>query len=201
MGAFLPSLLSVDLKLFEKKKKSIKGKKKKGLRKKSVSPLILSLQVQVQVQDHSMGWQASHSLPWPVPPRPCRAWQPLPSVAVPTVPPKLASLPSSEPFLRWPGKTPASSCTDRWACAETTSSLVLPTQLSSLSLPLGEEEHWEESPLLSDPPGHITGKSLVPALGTSPGHFDVVFWLVLGPASLLLCPGLSCVFFPRLQKP
>lgn len=40
-------------------------------------------------------------------------------------------------------------------------------------------------------------KSLAPTLGTSPGHFDVVFWLVLGPLPLLLCPGL---FLPVLLK-
>lgn len=142
-----------------------------------------------------MGWQASHSSPWLVPPlptkrgSPCRLWQ------------SQLCLPSWHRFraLTWAGKTPASSCTDRWACAETTSSLVLPTWLPSAFLSQ-EEEHWEESPPPSDPPGCITGKSLAPALGTSAGHFDVVFWLVLGPASLLLCLGLFLRVLPKASE-
>lgn len=49
--------------------------------------------------------------------------------------------------------------------------------------------------------GALRRKSLALTLGTSPGHFDVVFWPVLGPVSLLLCPGLYCMFFPRLRRP
>lgn len=66
MGAFLSSLLSVDLKLFEKK--SIKGKKK-GLRKKSVSPLILSLQVLKRSQ-HGLAGLPFITLAGPTPPQP-----------------------------------------------------------------------------------------------------------------------------------
>lgn len=64
-----------------------------------------------------------------------------------------------------------------------------------------EKEHWEEHSTTRPLVDLLTRKSLALTLGTSPGHFDVVFWSVLGLVPLLLCPGLYCMFFPRLHRP
>lgn len=116
-------------------------------------------------------------------------------MAVPTVPPKLASLPSSDL-----GRKSPRLLLHRQGGLCRNDLFPGPPHLAPLASLSWEEEHWEESAPPSDPPGCITGKSLAPALGTSAGHFDVVFWLVLGPASLLLCLGLFLRVLPKASE-